>query len=88
MDFESCLLGDQMSQSRWAKLGTYNTGFDVDLLCIALDAKTIPYLVRGLNRGMDGAGYQGVVAGGIDILVPESALTEARSVLAGRLEPG
>jgi hypothetical protein len=60
----------------------------VDLLCIALDAEAIPYLVRGLNRGMDGAGYQGRVVGGIDVLVPEGALKEARSVLASRLEPG
>jgi hypothetical protein len=77
-----------MRQSRLAKLATYNTGFEVDLLCVALDAKAIPYLVRGINRGMDGAGYQGFVPGGIDVLVPEDTLEEARSVLASHLEPG
>ncbi len=76
-----------MSQSRWAKLATYNTGFEVDLLCVALDAVAIPYLVRGLNRGMDGAGYQGVVVGGIEVLVPEDALEEARSAMASGLTP-
>ena len=40
-----------MPQSRWAKLATYNTGFEVDLLCVALDAAAIPYLVRRSNRG-------------------------------------
>ena len=77
-----------MAQSGWAKLATYNTGFEVDLLCVALDAEAIPYLVRGLNRGIDGAGYQGLVAGGIDVLVPEDALEDARSVLASSLKPG
>jgi hypothetical protein len=77
-----------MPQSRWAKLATYNTGFEVDLLCVALDAEAIPYLVRGLNGGMYGAGYQGLVVGGIDVLVPDVALTQARSVLASHLEPG
>ena len=77
-----------MPQSRWAKLATYNTGFEVDLLCIALDAEAIPYLIRGLNRGMYGAGYQGHVVGGVDVLVPEDALNKARSVLASHLEPG
>jgi len=76
-----------MSQSRWAKLTTYNTGFEVDLLSVALDAAAIPYLIRGHNRGMDGAGYQGLVVGGIDVLVPENALEEARSVLADGMTP-
>lgn len=71
-----------MPQSRWAKLATYNTGFEVDLLCIALDTEAIPYLIRGHNRGTDGAGYQGLVVGGIDVLVPEDALEDARSALA------
>lgn len=74
-----------MPQSRWAKLVTYNMGFEVDLLCVGLDAAEIPYLIRGLNRGMDGAGYQGLVVGGIDVFVPEDALDEARSVLASGL---
>jgi hypothetical protein len=74
-----------MPQSRWAKLATYNTGFEVDLLCIALDMEAIPYLIRGLNRGMDGAGYQGPVVGGIDVLVPEDALEEARSLCGNSL---
>ncbi len=77
-----------MPQARLAKHATCNTGFEVDLLCVALDAKAIPYLVRGMNRGMDGAGYQGVIPGGIDVLVPEDALEAARSVLASHLEPG
>lgn len=76
-----------MSQSRWAKLAAYNTGFEADLLCVALDAQRIPYLIRGHNRGMDGAGYQGLVVGGIDVLVPEEALEEARAVLASGMTP-
>jgi hypothetical protein len=79
--------GDHMTQSRWTKLATYNTGFEVDLLCVALDAEAIPYLIRSLNGGMDGAGYQGLVVGGIDVLVPEDLLEEAQSVLANHLEP-
>jgi hypothetical protein len=82
------LLGDRTQQPRWAKLATYNTGFAVDLLCVALDAKAIPYLVKGIHRGAEGAGYQGLVAGGIDVLVPEDALEEARLVLASSLEAG
>lgn len=77
-----------MPQARWAKLTTCNTGFEVDLLCVALGAEAIPYLVRGMNRGMDGAGYQGLVPGGLDVLVPEDAIKAARSVLASRIEPG
>jgi hypothetical protein len=76
-----------MPQPRWTKLVTYNSGFEVDLLCVALDAESIPHVLRGMNRGMDGPAYQGIVAGGIDVLVPEDALELARSVLAGHLEP-
>lgn len=77
-----------MSQPRWTKLVTYNSAFEVDLLCVSLDAQSIPHLVRGMNRGGEGPGYQGVVAGGLDVLVPEDALTRARSVLASHFEPG
>jgi Putative prokaryotic signal transducing protein len=72
-----------MSHSfRWIHLASYNTGFEVDLLSVALDGGSIPYLVRGNNSGMDGAGYQGCVVGGIEVLVREDELTKARSVLA------
>jgi hypothetical protein len=76
-----------MRQSRWAKLATCNTGFEVDLLCVALDAAAIPYLVRGSNRGWMGAGYQGPVGGGVDVLVLEDALQAAQSALANHIEP-
>ena len=76
-----------MPQPRLVKLASYNTAFEADVLCVALDAKAIPYLVRGMNRAMHGAGFQGVIAGSIDVLVPEDALEEARSVLASHFEP-
>lgn len=70
----------------WALLHTCVTGFEAEMLQQQLEAEEIPVLVRGGRAGIFGAGYQGGVPGGIELLVPLSALEEARAIIGGEDE--
>jgi hypothetical protein len=67
--------------SDWAKIATVNTGFEADQARATLEEAGIPVLVRGNQAGIFGGGFQGLVIGGIDILVPTSAAARARELI-------
>jgi hypothetical protein len=67
--------------SDWAKIATVNTGFEADAARATLEEAGIPVLVRGNQAGIFGGGFQGLVIGGIDILVPSSAAAHARELI-------
>ncbi len=67
--------------AQWVHLGTFNTGLEADIVRAALEAEDIPVLVKGDNPGIFGASYQGVVTGGIELLVPDVELQRARDLM-------
>lgn len=66
---------------QWALLTTVYNGLEVDTVRATLELEGIPALVRGFGVGMFGAGYQGPINDGAEILVPESALERARELV-------
>ncbi len=68
--------------SAWVKLTTYSSALDADVAVSQLEAADIPALARGNDIvGLFGPGFQGATARGVDVLVPEAALEDARAVL-------
>ncbi|HVB32119.1 MAG TPA: DUF2007 domain-containing protein [Gemmatimonadaceae bacterium] len=68
--------------SAWVKLTTYSSALDADVAVSQLEAADIPALARGNDIvGLFGPGFQGATARGVDVLVPEAALKDARAVL-------
>lgn len=69
-------------RSAWVKLTTYSSALDADVAVSQLEAADIPALARGNDIvGLFGPGFQGATARGVDVLVPEAALEDARAVL-------
>ena len=66
---------------RWATLGVFPSGLAADIARQTLEEAEIPVLVRGDHAGIFGPGFQGSVGGGIEVLVPDSALEHAREIL-------
>jgi hypothetical protein len=66
---------------QWARLTTVYSGLEVDTIRATLEVEGIPVLVRGYQVGMFGAGFQGPISEGAQILVPESALERARELV-------
>lgn len=67
--------------TQWVPLGTFNTGLDADMVRVALEAEDIPVLVKGDHPGIFGASFQGVVTGGVQLLVPDVELERARALM-------
>lgn len=70
-----------MTETSWARLSEYSTGFEADVARAALAVAEIPVLVQGEQPGIFGAGFQGMQPGGITLYVPASALDRARVAL-------
>lgn len=68
---------------QWTHLMTVYSGLDVDVVRGALEQEHIPVLVRGEQVGMFGAGFQGPLTRGAELLVPAGALERARAIVAG-----
>jgi Putative prokaryotic signal transducing protein len=66
---------------QWVVLTTVYSGLEVDTMRALLESEGIPVLVRGYQVGMWGSGFQGPISEGASVLVPESALDQARDLL-------
>lgn len=67
--------------AQWVSLSTFATGFEADQAKALLEAEDIPVLVKGPAVGLFGAGFQGVVGGGVELWVPSPELARARALL-------
>ena len=65
----------------WVPLLSVGSVLEADLARQSLEEEGIPVLVRGHQVGIFGGGFQGTVAGGIDLLVPSPELERARLLL-------
>ncbi len=70
--------------AEWVVLGSFNTGLEADIARQTLEAEDIPVLVKGNHPGIFGAAFQGVVTGGIELLVPDAELARARELVSSR----
>ncbi len=70
------------SDSGWAVLATYASGFEADFAMGLLEAAEIP-AVRDNNDtvGIFGPGFQGATARGVTVRVPTAALEDARAAV-------
>lgn len=68
--------------SAWTKIANYASGLEADLAAEQLRGHGIPAQTRGNDiAGIVGAGFQGVTARGVDVLVPSTTLGKARDIL-------
>jgi hypothetical protein len=68
--------------TKWTKLANYASGLEADIIAERLRSAGLQAEVRGNDVvGIVGPGFQGVTARGVDILVLDSELDEARSLL-------
>lgn len=67
--------------AQWVTLTTVGSTLEADLARQTLDAEGIPALVRGDHVGIFGAGFQGPIGSGIELLVPSPELDRARVLL-------
>jgi hypothetical protein len=71
-----------MSESGWAVLATYSSGFEADLAMAQLESAGIPAVRDGNDTvGIFGPGFQGPTARGVTVRVPAATLEEAREVV-------
>lgn len=67
----------------WVKLVNVGMGFEADMLVERLKSAGTDAVARGNDIvGIFGPGFQGATARGVDVLVPDEQMNEAREVLA------
>ena len=71
-----------MDGTEWQAVATYASGFEADFAIAQLTAAEIP-AVRHANDtvGIFGPGFQGATSRGVTVLVPATALQDARAAL-------
>ena len=75
--------------SRWVTLTNFGSALEADIAVERLRSAGIPAQARGNDIvGIFGPGFQGVTARGVDVLVPNTALREARECLGLRTDAG
>ncbi len=70
-----------MEQAHWEPVATFSTGFEADLARQRLEAEGIVVMTKGPQVGVFGAGFQGAVGGGVELLVPSPEVARARELL-------
>lgn len=66
---------------RWASLATFASGFEADQARAVLEAADILVMVKGPQVGLFGAGFQGAMGAGVELLVPAPELARALTLL-------
>ena len=74
---------------RWVVAASYGAAYEADIAAAKLDAAGIPVQVRGNDLvGIFGPNFGGYTARGVDVLVPQALLADARLLLrVGGEEP-
>ena len=68
--------------STWMKLANFASGLEADMAVETLRGQGIPARSRGNDIvGVVGPGFQGVTGRGVDVVVPSTAIKEARDIL-------
>ncbi len=68
---------------RWVACRDFGSEIEASIAGVVLDGSGIPSLIRNNDTaGLFGAGHQGWSARGVTLMVPDAALSAARTVLA------
>jgi hypothetical protein len=68
--------------TRWAVVTNFASGLEADMAVEQLRGLGVPAQARGNDIvGIFGIGFQGPTARGVDVLVPDSQLVRARTIL-------
>lgn len=74
--------------AQFTKLTNFATALEADMFVEQLKSAGIAAVSRGVDiTGIFGPGFQGATARGVDVLVPEDQMDEARELLADYQEP-
>jgi len=68
-------------QAQWMVIGNFNTAFEAEMVRQSLEAEGIPVLTKSDAPGIFGAGFQGVVTGGVTLHVPSPEFERAQALL-------
>lgn len=77
---------DAPAEARWVKLAAVANTLEAEQMRQTLDAAGIPVLIRGLQPGIFGGGFQGLIPHGVDVCVPSPELERARELLGYEAE--
>ncbi len=67
--------------AEWVAIGNFNTAFEADMIRQTLETAGIPVLAKSDAPGIFGAGFQGVVTGGVTLHVPSPEAERALELL-------
>ena len=68
--------------TRWTVVTNFASGLEADMAVEQLRGLGVPAQARGNDIvGIFGIGFQGTTARGVDVLVPDSQLVRARTIL-------
>ena len=65
----------------WALLQEYGSLLEANLDLGALELENVPTMVRGLEPGIWGPGFNGLTLRGVSVFVPSSLLDYARDLI-------
>ena len=68
-------------QAQWVAIGNFNTALEAEMVRQTLEADGIPVLTKSDAPGIFGAGFQGVVTGGVTLHVPSPEFDRAQALL-------
>jgi hypothetical protein len=68
--------------AQWVRIRSFNSTFEAEQAQMVLAAEDIPALIQGNSVGMFGAGFQGMVVGGISLSVPSPVVEDAEELLS------
>ena len=72
-----------MNEATHVKLANFATALEADIFAEQLKSAGIAAVSRGVDiTGIFGPGFQGATARGVDVLVPDGQMEEARELLA------
>ena len=70
--------------THWVVVASYGAAYEADIAAAKLDAAGIPVQVRGNDLvGIFGPNFGGHTARGVEVLVPEPLVADARLLLHG-----
>jgi hypothetical protein len=70
--------------SHWVKARTFATRFEAEMARARLESAEIPATIHShAGSGVFGAGFQGMIPGGVELWVPLDRLSDASEVLDG-----
>lgn len=72
--------------SDWIKVREFSTRFEAEIARTRLESADVPATIVSHEGGIFGAGFQGPVPSGVELLVPSERIAEAEAALETDLD--